>query len=1194
MVNKINKDILNILTNEDLNKIKDIIKKFVKDENMELEVSFKNINYANYMRISEIYVNMVPEENISSLDSLDISIMLEDGNTYRVSILNDNKIQDFIEQFSKSNVYEIQKYLLDLNPSDDVEIIFKDRGSADRHYIEDLDIVFKLTNELPLTKKMAKPKLNGSEKILYRYKNRYSFIINNNVRIDITDVRESNNIRNLLKLNRYSNYELELEVIDKKINIDMLLDEVTDALKIVQDSQIPIGKKEAQEIIHKYQNLLGIKQSNHLESRNVISIEIQHIIKFVPNKYAITDKADGERYFLFYVDDNIYLLSTNMIVKKMDIVTKDKKFHNIILDGELINNENGIMFMAFDVLYANNIDYRFNDKYTLTNRLDVLNNIIDQCFNNLIPFTEYTDQNNDLEMDKIKLFYTKELKLYWNMFNKEIRKHKGLYVTRKIYFVPYGIDSSEVFMYADLVWKLSVYGKLTPYKLDGIIYTPINSPYMIRTNPEKLDLVPLEYKWKPPQQNSIDFYIRFEKDDKGNDAIFYDNTVVRAEGKAYKICRLFVGVIHGGQEKPVPFKINGVEQRANIYLINGEAVDADENIINDGTVVEFIFDITKYDIADTYKWIALKTRYDKTESVQKYGKKYGNNLNIAQRIWKTIINPITEENIASLGNPSTFQKEIDRLAKSIEAYNKQNIVYYQKKTSNAAGMRAFNNWIKSNMILTYCKNKYNVLDIGCGRGGDLIKFIHANIKEYVGVDIDNNGLYVINDSAHNRYKNLKHNIKNVPPMYFIHADARALFTVKAQENILPNMTASNKKLIGEYLSGNKKYNVINAQFTLHYYLSDPLSWDNFCKNINDHLMDNGYFLVTSFDGKLIYDRLFGKQKLSVTYTDNTGNKNIFFEIIKIYNDNDNINDNDNNNNNNNNNDTNNADFGTGMAIDLYNSLISNPGTYIREYLVFPDFLEKSLKEKCGLELIESDSFFNLFNLYKNYFSQEDIGEYALADTSIKRHEEIRKFYLLLHPNNHSDVESDTVMASFKLSMLNRYYVFKKTINIDISEPSRIVGINHKINLGKILTPYFDSNKLIIDPAKKNKQINKIYHTIRKKYLPTKPSVYLIRHTIVEDDLDDKIYRKNKFEFSKIKNGHDPKTLLIYKSPEKNFYPIYYQYNKYNGNEDYLQERIIMEKNRGTYLFDSNKIINDLDILVALSEKIHKNTQNTQK
>jgi hypothetical protein len=300
-----------------------------------------------------------------------------------------------------------------------------------------------------------------------------------------------------------------------------------------------------------------------------------------------------------------------------------------------------------------------------------------------------------------------------------------------------------------------------------------------------------------------------------------------------------------------------------------------------------------------------------------------------------------------------------------------------------------------------------------------------------------------------------------------------------------------------------------------------------------------------------------------------GNKSIFFEIVKIYNDNDTTN------------------FGPGMAIDFYNSLISNPGTYIREYLVFPDFLEKSLKKNCGLELVESDSFFNLFNLYKNYFTQEEV-EFALADTSAKRHEEIRNFYLSLHPNEHSDVESDTAMASFKLSMLNRYYIFKKTTNIDLSEPSRIVNMNYKINLGKVLTPYFDSNKIIIDPAKKSRQINKIYHAIRERYSPIKPSVYLIRHTIKEDDIDKEIYRRNKFELSRVKDGTDPKTLLIYKSPDKFFYPIYYRNVRYNDNEDYSQQRIAIEKIMGTYLFDSNKIINDLDILVALSEKMYKN------
>ncbi len=133
-------------------------------------------------------------------------------------------------------------------------------------------------------------------------------------------------------------------------------------------------------------------------------------------------------------------------------------------------------------------------------------------------------------------------------------------------------------------------------------------------------------------------------------------------------------------------------------------------------------------------------------------KKYGNNLNIATRIWRTIVNPVTEESIAALADPDNYEKEMTKLSKIHESRNKPTFTYYQKTTSSATGMRAFNNFIKSNMILTYCRNKKSVLDIGMGRGGDLIKFINANVEEYVGVDIDNNGLYFIDDSAFNRYK----------------------------------------------------------------------------------------------------------------------------------------------------------------------------------------------------------------------------------------------------------------------------------------------------------------------------------------------------------------------------------------------------------------------------------------------------------
>ena len=1145
----------NVLTKDQFAQIEGMVKDFnASKKNLELEASFRNINYSNYMRISEHYVNLVEEQDISSSDALDVSINLDNGNTYRVSILGVDEIEQFLKKFTRAKPVDIQKYLLNLRPSKDIEIIYKDRGSADRLYVEDLGMVVKLTKET--SDSVAAPKLTGNEKMVYRNKRRYSFAINDNVRVDITDVQESNNIWNLS--GRPSNYEIEMEVVKSKISMNTFLEEIFQVMKVVQDTEFPIGRKEMQYVIQEYQALLGIKPSSHLDSRSVISIEVPHVVKFVPNKYAITDKADGERSFLFTTRDSIYLISMNLGVKK---IGSKAKCQNLLLDGELIQNENGRMYMAFDVIYADGVDYRYSDKYTLPHRLEVLNGIIDKCFGNLIPFADYTDKNNDLEMDKIKTFYTKELKHYWAAFKKELSKSKNLFITRKVYFVPYGIDSAEVFMYADMIWKLSVYAKLTPYKLDGIIYTPISLPYMIRASPENYDSVPLEYKWKLPSQNSIDFFIKFVKDDNGNDAIFYDNAVVRADAKAYKICRLYVGITRGGQEKPVPFKVNGVEQKANIYLSDGDATDVEGNIIYDQTVVEFIFDNTKPDIDDAYKWIPLKTRYDKTESVQKYGKRYGNNLNIAVRIWRTIINPISEENIAALGNPLTFQREMDRLSKSVNTYNKQTFVYYQKRSGNAAGMRAFNNWIKSNMILTYCTEKDGVLDIGCGRGGDLLKFIQAGVREYVGVDIDNGGLYVISDSAYNRYKNFKRTNKNVPPMYFIHADARALFNVKSQEIALPNMTDFNKKLLEVHLSGNKKYDVINCQFSLHYYLSDEISWNNFCKNINNHLKDNGYVLITCFDGKLIHDRLIGKQKMTVSYADGNGRKNTFFEIVKIYND------------------TQKPLAGLGIAIDFYNSLISNPGTYNREFLVFPEFLEASFKKHAGLELIESDSFYNLFNLYRNYFA-EDMGEFAVADTSSKQHDAIREFYLSLDPNNTNVVAADAALASFKLSMLNRYYIFKKTTPIDVSEPSRIVGVNHNINLGKVLTPYFRTNRMVIDPARRTKESNKIYHAIRKRYPDHRPTVYLIKHTIPEEEIDNEIYRHNKLQFSKIKEGSDPKILLIYKSPDKMYYPIYYQDIEYHDFEEPRMERI-----KQTYLLESDRIVEDLDMLVALSERL---------
>ena len=43
--------------------------------------------------------------------------------------------------------------------------------------------------------------------------------------------------------------------------------------------------------------------------------------------------------------------------------------------------------------------------------------------------------------------------------------------------------------------------------------------------------------------------------------------------------------------------------------------------------------------------------------------------------------------------------------------------------------------------------RQSILDIGCGRGGDILKMYHARIGEYVGSDVDFEGIYSSSDGA---------------------------------------------------------------------------------------------------------------------------------------------------------------------------------------------------------------------------------------------------------------------------------------------------------------------------------------------------------------------------------------------------------------------------------------------------------------
>ena len=77
----------------------------------------------------------------------------------------------------------------------------------------------------------------------------------------------------------------------------------------------------------------------------------------------------------------------------------------------------------------------------------------------------------------------------------------------------------EIYKYADLIWNTFI---RMPYLLDGIIFTNTTIPYI-----KKKGSI---YKWKPDEYNSIDFYIKFKKNEKKQ--IEYN--------EANKVCQIFL------------------------------------------------------------------------------------------------------------------------------------------------------------------------------------------------------------------------------------------------------------------------------------------------------------------------------------------------------------------------------------------------------------------------------------------------------------------------------------------------------------------------------------------------------------------------------------------------------------------------------------------------------------------------------
>lgn len=81
----------------------------------------------------------------------------------------------------------------------------------------------------------------------------------------------------------------------------------------------------------------------------------------------------------------------------------------------------------------------------------------------------------------------------------------------------------------------------------------------------------------------------------------------------------------------------------------------------------------------------------------------------------------------------------------------------QRLQSPIIGLKSFNNWVKSVLITRFAhpvlssstpgrpgERRGKVLDMGCGKGGDITKWEKARIKELVGVGVCSALIYYYN------------------------------------------------------------------------------------------------------------------------------------------------------------------------------------------------------------------------------------------------------------------------------------------------------------------------------------------------------------------------------------------------------------------------------------------------------------------
>src|SRR5690606_16787988 len=113
--------------------------------------------------------------------------------------------------------------------------------------------------------------------------------------VDLTNVKTSKSLTDLEQM--IASYELEIDLSSRakslpKKYLDLVLAQITRSIKLIEQSNYVVTNTIKAQVVAGYGSVLNV-ETNKLAARQTVTLEVQHVVDKLPNKYAVTDKADG-------------------------------------------------------------------------------------------------------------------------------------------------------------------------------------------------------------------------------------------------------------------------------------------------------------------------------------------------------------------------------------------------------------------------------------------------------------------------------------------------------------------------------------------------------------------------------------------------------------------------------------------------------------------------------------------------------------------------------------------------------------------------------------------------------------------------------------------------------------------------------------------------------------------------------------